>query len=433
MIKWLLAFLGKGPKTQKTTKGIEESELTYIRVENLELGMYVAKLDCPWLESPFKLQGFNLTTQRELNTLRGLCHHVYIDRFRQSKLSMSAKKTFSGKKLLIGDVPPKKGSFEKEISKATHKFAETGELINDFMEKVEDGGSVDTSLAKDAVASSVSSILNSPDAYLWLTQLKSTDKRVAQHSLNVSMLSIILGRQIGLSEQELRNVGLCGMMHDMGKMLIPSAIRNKKTALSSDEQAVMKTHTTLGAELLKSSENMFHGAIETALTHHETINGQGYPKGLKDSDVSYYSNMVSIVNEYDNLTTDRPYRKALTHLQATQVLYQQAGEKFDRLLVSKFIESLGVFPPGCYVELSDNRIALVLETNTESKLRPKIMAFMDNQMSAIKKGVINLDKVLIDLKGKPLRIQNIINPDDFNIDRKKHFQDGVIEKGFLLT
>ena len=247
------------------------------------------------------------------------------------------------------------------------------------------------------------------------------------------MLSIILGRQIGLSEQELRNVGLCGMMHDMGKMLIPSAIRNKKTPLYSDEQAIMRTHTTLGAELLKSSENMFHGAIETALTHHETINGQRYPKGVKDSDVSYYSNMVSIVNEYDNLTTDRPYKKALTHLQATQVLYQQAGEKFDRLLVSKFIESLGVFPPGCYVELSDNRIALVLETNMESKLRPKIMAFMDNQMSAIKKGVINLDNVLIDLKGNPLRIQNIINPDDFNIDRKKHFQDGVIEKGFLLT
>jgi len=189
----------------------------------------------------------------------------------------------------------------------------------------------------------------------------------------------------------------------------------------------------LGAELLKSSSNMFHGAIETALTHHERVKGQGYPQGLKDSGVSFYSNIVSIVDTYDALTSDRVYKKGLTHLEATQILYQQAGERFDRPLVSKFIESLGVFPPGCYVQLSDNRIALVLEANEESKLRPKVMTIMDRYMNPVEEMVVNLDKVLTDSTGKPLRIQSIIAPETFDIDRKKHFQEGVISKGFEMA
>jgi len=247
------------------------------------------------------------------------------------------------------------------------------------------------------------------------------------------MLSIVLGRHIGLPEQELRNLGLCGMMHDMGKMLIPVSILNKPAELDPDELEIMKTHTTLGAELLKSSDNMFYGAIETALTHHERIKGQGYPQGLKDSGVSFYSNVVAIADTYDALTSDKVYKKGMTHLEATKILYQQAGQQFDRPLVSKFIESLGVFPPGCYVQLSDNRIALVLEVNEESKLRPRVMTIMDRYMNPVKEMVVNLDKVLTDSKGKPLRIQGIIAPEAFNINRKKHFQEGVIRKGFATT
>ncbi|MEE4291813.1 MAG: HD-GYP domain-containing protein [Cycloclasticus sp.] len=432
MISWLLKLFGKKSLKIKTTKHLSESELTYIRSANLELGMYVAELDRPWLESPFKLQGFNIKTERELGVLKNICYYVYIDRARESKLSLAAKSKAANSSLILGTAPKKKGSFEKEIHNATKNYRATGQLVSDFMQRVKNGGGIDTKLAKEAVASSVNSILQSPDAHLWLTQLKKKDEYTAQHSLNVSMLSIVLGRHIGLSTQELRNLGLCGMMHDMGKMLIPSAILNKPSELNPEELDIMKTHTTLGAELLKSSENMFHGAIETALTHHERIKGQGYPQGLKNSGVSFYSNIVSIVDTYDALTSDKVYKKGMTHLEATQVLYQQAGEQFDRPLVSKFIESLGVFPPGCYVQLSDNQIALVLEVNEESKLRPRVMTIMDRYMNPVKEMVINLDKVLTDSKGRSLRIQGIVSPEAFNIDREKHFQEGVISNGFAM-
>ena len=433
MIEWLLKLFGKKSSAKQVGKLIDETKLTYVKAENLELGMYVAKLDRDWLDSPFTLQGLNLRTDRELQTVRSLCQYVYVDQARQSKLSVAAKNATSGASYAVGKAPKKLGSFEKEIERASNNYRATGQLINDFMQTVKKGGSIKTQAAKEAVAASVNSILHSPDAHLWLTQLKNKDEYTAQHSLNVCMLSIVLGRHIGLTGQELKNVGLCGMMHDMGKMLIPDNILNKPGELNDAEMAIMKTHTTLGAELLKSSDNMFYGAIETALTHHERIRGQGYPSGLKDADVSYYSNIVSIVDTYDALTSDKAYKKGMTHLEATQVIYQQAGDQFDRLLAAKFIESLGVFPPGCYVQLSDNQIALVLESNEDSKLRPRVMPIMDKYMKPIKEKVINLEKVFVDAKGRPLRIQTVVNPEQYNIDRQKHFDEGIVANGFAMA
>jgi len=433
MLDWMKNIFGKKASVQQSSRLIAETELTYMRSEHLTLGMYIAKLDCPWLDSPFKLQGFNVTTERELQVVRSRCHHVYVDRTRQSKLSLDAKTTAVGKAVVIGTAGKKKGSFETEIARATTTYLDTGRLVADFMQTVKDGGSIDSTQAKEAVASSVNSILHSPDAHLWLTQLKKKDEYTAQHSLNVCMLSIVLGRHIGLPESELRNLGICGMMHDMGIMLIPSAIVNKTSELTEEESVIMKTHTTLGAELLKSSTDMFHGAIETALTHHERIRGQGYPRGLTDAKVSYYSNIIAIVDTYDALTSDRSYRKGMTHLEATQVLYQQAGEYFDHVLVSKFIESLGVFPPGCYVQLSDDRVALVLEANDESKLRPRVLTVVDRQMNSIEEISVDLDKVLLDARGQPLQIQSIVNPDLFNIDRLKHFNESAIGRGLAMA
>jgi len=128
MINWLLKLLSKKPSVPQTSRFVAETELTYIRSENLNLGMYVAKLDCPWLDSPFKLQGFNLTTERELEAIRRRCHHVYIDLTRQSKLSLNAKSSTVGKTLVIGKAEKKRGSFEKEITRAVNVYQDTGDL-----------------------------------------------------------------------------------------------------------------------------------------------------------------------------------------------------------------------------------------------------------------------------------------------------------------
>ncbi|MCK5477800.1 MAG: DUF3391 domain-containing protein, partial [Methylococcales bacterium] len=257
--------------------------LVKVTIENLKPGMFVSKLDIPWLESPFLLQGFYIETEKDLNALRETCQYVYIDTSLQKRRKADEKLSpghLDKESFVFGKPPERLGTFEKEIARAESNYKETGVVVSGFMDKIVDGGEIDAKLAKEAVSSCVNSVLHSPDAFLWLSQLKYKDQYTAQHSLNVCILSIILGREIGLSAKSLIQVGLCGMMHDMGKMLVPLELLNKPGKLDNDEQQIMKSHTILGYELLKSSDNMFYGAVETALTHHERVDGRGYPRKI---------------------------------------------------------------------------------------------------------------------------------------------------------
>ncbi|MCK5191675.1 MAG: DUF3391 domain-containing protein [Methylococcales bacterium] len=272
-------FSKKKKKTSKTNSDKFSSiDLVQTPVQNLQFGMYVSELDKPWLETNFPFQGFMLETEEDIQAIRDVCQYVYIDISKQKKGTTDTKTNANAvvnNTFKIGKPLERRGTFETEIIQADLTYQETGALVTDFMDKVASGGGIDGKLAKEAVSACVNSVLHSPDAFLWLSQLKDADKYTAQHSLNVCVLSILLGRQIGLSEHKLNNVGLCGMMHDMGKMLVPLDILNKPSKLEPDELQIMQSHTTLGYELLKSSDNMFHGAVETALTHHEKHNGKG--------------------------------------------------------------------------------------------------------------------------------------------------------------
>jgi HD-GYP domain-containing protein (c-di-GMP phosphodiesterase class II) len=265
---------------------------------------------------------------------------------------------------------------------------------------------------------------------LWLSQLKNKDKYTAQHSLNVCVLSIVLGRHIGLKEEHLNHVGLCGMMHDMGKMLVPLEVLNKPGRHDEDELEIMKSHTTLGYELLKSSDGMFYGAVETALTHHERMDGKGYPRKINSSRLSYYSNIVAIADIYDAITSDRVYQKGRTHHEATKIMLDVSGSHLETKLVVKFIESLGAYPPGCFVELNDGSVAVVLEVSGRFKLRPKILMVLDEDKYPVDESVVDLSDMILDATGNALSIRAIINPVDYQIDTEKYYQQGVIQKGF---
>ena len=426
-------FFYKKKKKKPVSDRFSSNEIVYTPVQNLVLGMYVSELDMPWLESPFPFQGFTIETEKELQTLREVCRYVHIDVSKQKKrksVNRTNASRFVHTGLVIGKPPERLGTFEKEFPRAEQNFMGARDLVTDFMDKVASGGGIDSTLAKEAVAACVNSVLHSPDAFLWLSQLKNKDQYTAQHSLNVCVLSIVLGRHIGLPEQQLNHVGLCGMMHDMGKMLVPLEVLNKPGKLEPDEFEVMKSHTTLGYELLKSSPNMFHGAIETALTHHERMDGKGYPRRINANRVSYYSNIVAVVDMYDAITSDRVYSKGRTHYEATKTMLSVSGKHLDSQLVVKFIESLGAYPPGCFVELSNGTIGLVVEESSKFKLRPKVMLILNEEKNLVDEQIIDLSDMLSDDSGNTLSIRAIIKPTDYRIDSKKYYQDGVMQKGF---
>ncbi|MCQ8106157.1 HD-GYP domain-containing protein [Methylomonas sp. SURF-2] len=424
-------------KTKKPVeKAVEYSvpERLYTPVGLLKIGMYVIELDRPWLESPFLFQGFEITSEAELFKLREHCNYVYIDTTIQRKRRLGKfathNKPLTEPAMDYGSPPPKLGSFETEIGRAEDVYRQMSRYVAGTMQQVSHGKAIDTKQAKEAVAECVNSILQSPDAFLWLIQLKNRDEYTAQHSLNVCVLSIVLGRHINLSDTNLQNVGLCGLMHDMGKMLVPDTILNKPGRLEPDEMEIMRGHTTKGYELLQSSDNMYPGAIKTALMHHEMLNGQGYPNRLNQRDIPLFTRMVTIADIYDAMTSDRVYQKGRTHLEATGIMADMSGVNLEERLVTKFIESLGVYPPGCVVKLTNGAIAIVVEINELARLRPKIIVLLDADRQPLPEKVTNLADMPLDERGKLLTIKGIVRAGDYGIDIGKYYRNGVLQKGF---
>lgn len=406
----------------------------YTPVGLLKIGMYVIELDRPWLDSPFLFQGFEIQNEDEILQLRNCCDYVYIDTTKKRKRRFGKFLTQSqpliDPVLDYGNPPPKLGTFESEIGRAEVVYRQVGQFVTETMARVYDGKTIDTKLAKEAVAECVRSILQSPDAFLWLIQLKNSDEYTAQHSLNVCVLSIALGRHINLSDANLQNVGLCGLMHDMGKMRIPSHILNKPGRLEPDEMEIMRGHTTQGFELLQSSDNMYPGAIRTALMHHEMLNGKGYPNQLVSHNIPLFTRMVTIADIYDAMTSDRVYQKGRTHLEATSIMADMSGESLEERLVTKFIESLGVYPPGCVVMLTNGAIAIVVEVNELVRLRPKIIMLLDADKQPLPEKVTNLADMPIDDRGQLITIRGIVRAQDYGVDIRHYYRNGVLQKGF---
>ncbi|MGZ8190420.1 MAG: HD-GYP domain-containing protein [Methylococcaceae bacterium] len=426
----------KKKKTNSERIELVSSKRVYTPVSQLVLGMYVIELDRPWLETPFMFQGFELKTRAEINTVKQICDYVYIDttKRKKSNLAIDNNSPNSFLNVLNHGLPPKKlGSFEQEILRAEKAYAHTEALITAFMKRAARGGSIDGWLAKKAVAECVNSVLHSPDAMLWLTQLKNKHEYTMQHSLNVCVLAIVLGRHLNLPEKHLHNLGLCGLMHDIGKMLVPVFILNKEGPLDEEEMKIMQSHTTLGYELLKSSDHIHSSIIETALTHHERLDGTGYPRQIKQAGITDFAKIIAIVDTYDSITSDRYYQTRKTHIEAINILTNVAGTQLDYTLVVKFIESLGVYPPGCLVELTNKAVGIVIEVNEEIRLRPKIMLILDEEKNPVPEQLIDLSKMITDKKGDVYTIKNVVKAENWNIDLGKYHQQAVLQKCFGMN
>jgi len=403
-------------------------ELTQIDVKDLQIGMYVSKLDRPWLESSFMFQGFELKTADDIKEVQRQCAFVYIDEEKQSKtLKIVSRNAAYSKGWLEQRKPPaKKSSFSQEFTAAESVHKKTSGVVKGFMEEVALGRAINVEIAKKAVSECVQSIINSPDALMWLTQLKNRDEYTSQHSMNVCILSIALGRQIDLSEAELEEVGLCGMMHDMGKMQIPLEVLNKPGSFEPEELAMMQSHPTLGWKLLMSSSGMPGSAIDAAYGHHERLDGKGYPRGLTEERIHPYTRIVTIADMYDAIASDRVYKNGKTHLEAISIMTKASGDQLDTGLVLKFIESLGIYPPGNIVEMTNGEVAIVIEANPIKKLKPKITMLLNEDKKRVKPRLVDLSKMDLDASGNSYGIKRIVRPEVYDVDVNMLYKMGLV-------
>jgi HD-GYP domain-containing protein (c-di-GMP phosphodiesterase class II) len=365
-----------------------------VYVGDLQLGMYVEELDRPWLGTPFLLKGLHLNTADDIKAVRDLCEYVFIDVEKgvdvcpdkprvqqQAREKGEDKKPKNAKAVTLERVVDYNAEslvpFRHELIQAAEFHRTARHLMDSIHADIRAGRLIDTASAEKVVSNMVDSIIRNPNALLWLSELKNVDEYTAIHSLNVCILSLAFGRHLGLSPDTLRELGLGALLHDMGKIKVDQEVLRKPGRLSTAEFELMKLHPQYGLDILKQAKELPSSVLDVAYSHHERAMGQGYPRGIKGMEINPLTRMVSIVDFYDALTSDRVYRKGISSAEVNRSLYEGHGKEFDPDLVREFIGCLGIFPVGSIVELTSGEIAIVTSVNPARRLKPTVLLVLD--------------------------------------------------------
>ena len=225
---------------------------------------------------------------------------------------------------------------------------------------------------EDVLRDIVSQINSSPDAVANLGALKVFDNYTYQHCVDVGVLSIILGRELGLTKSILVELGKCAFFHDIGKMMISKTVLNKPAPLTPEEFDEIKTHPTLGHDVLISSLKQSKQVAHGALYHHERYEGGGYPSGISGEDIPLFARIIAVADAYDAITTKRVYKNALIANEAYEFVMANSGTHFCPRVVEVFVRKIPPFTVGTGVVLSDHRLAVVVQNKPNFMMRPVV-------------------------------------------------------------
>ena len=323
--------------------------------------MRVEKLDVPWSRHPFVHAQFTVESEQDAINLRNSgVRTVWI-----ATTNDRAAPT----------VPPPSRSLGEEIGYADRLRTQTARAVRAFYDGVRVGHlQYDDALLPtlDGVAQSLA---RNSTALLTLVRLRSKDEYTFQHSMAVGILMTRFAQQLGLSSSEVHDAGVGGILHDIGKMVVPLDILNKPGALTPEEYAVAQIHPDEGYAILQRL-GVPDAALDVALYHHEKVNGAGYPRGLKGDEIPLLARMAAICDVYDALTAERPYKKPWAPPVALGRMSEWDGH-FDPKLLRVFIDMVGIYPAGTLVRLDSGYLAIVMEQNENALLRPVVSIIYD--------------------------------------------------------
>jgi len=261
----------------------------------------------------------------------------------------------------------------QELRRARHTHRRAQALTRSCLDDVRCGRGIDAAAVKTVVTDCVRSLQRNPDLLLWLGKTQPDGEDTATHSLNTGLLAIAFGRYLGAAEDDLNRLGVAGLLHDVGKMHTPPALLNKAGPLDAGEFSIVQRHTQHGHDILRDHGRPFHGAMEVAYSHHENLDGSGYPRRIRSTDISRFTRIVMLCDVYDAVTSDRVYRRAAPSSQALRIIAQQTGSRFDPKLARQFIDFIGPYPPGSIVELASGEAAVVIGSNSRHPRLPRII------------------------------------------------------------
>jgi putative nucleotidyltransferase with HDIG domain len=364
-----------------------------IKVEQLRPGMYIDDFNCSWLDHPFfsnsiKVKNDNIIEKTVDNGIR----EVYIDTDKgldvddapteeevKQEIETEFSKVLKSEREVTNPV-----SLKEEIIKAKVIKKEAKQTLQKVMEDIRLGKQIKLEKVESTVEKMVDSIFRNQDALANLCRIKETDEYTFSHSVSVCVLMISFAKHLGLDSQTIKEVGMGGLLHDIGKTNTPVEILNKKDRLTEDEFITMKEHAVQGIVLLYDYSDIYEKSVCVAAHHHERFDGTGYPNGLKGEEISKFGQMAGIVDVYDAITSDRCYCKGMQPTEALKKLFEWSKFHFNSDLVQQFIQCVGIYPVGTLVLLESGMLSIVLNHGEKSLLQPAVRIVFDtNKMKYV--------------------------------------------------
>lgn len=381
-----------------------------IPVNQLQPGMYVIAIASQTGAMEIAQTGL-VTTRQQVDVLirRGVLT-VKVDLAR-SKLPGIAQVISPSPAHSAGSVRPA-GSGEGRELKIRRLYQEARELQGKFIRHLKAGEPINITPLAAVAEEMVDTMFTHGDAMLCLARIRAKDAYLMEHSMNVAILLANFGRYLGLDRSVLKELTLGGLLHDVGKIMTPDEVLNKPGKLTDEEFGVMRQHVVHSYDILSNTAGITPTMLEVAANHHERLDGTGYPQRLKGDQLSLYTRMSGIVDVYDAVTADRVYKQGMQPTQAFRILLKGINQHFDAELVTRFIKCMGVYPVGTLVQLSNQRLAVVMQRNEQQPLKPMVKVIYH----ATLRHYLEVQWLDLARSGGQESIESTVDPKEFGIN-----------------